>query len=280
MKVGIYRKEFKMDTNESFSPPTWRETLFALGPFLFILVFLLIGILAIPLINVQAGPAIALGITLGMIGVFLIIMLAGWVKNFPRWVFPYWGFILLLSLYVYTFTGTMAGYRVRGDWWAWAPVAGVVVIGSLWVRSLRPVSVLLKSVWKDWTTLSFVFYGALPLLVIAAYDEVHTKGPILSLIMLILGAGTIFYMRTENVWHRFACLVGCFSIGWITLMIHQGIYWNGRQEFGMQEPGSWVKTLNWTSQFGAMLMLILVAPVLVEFLQWAIKSRQTPKTAD
>lgn len=269
-----------MDTNELFRPASWRGTLLALGPFLFILVFLLIGILAIPLINVQAGPAIALGITLGMIGVFLIIMLAGWVKNFPRWVFPYWGFVLILSLYVYTFTGTMAGYQVKGDWWAWAPVAGVAVVGSLLARGLRPVYALLKTVWRDWTSLSFVFYGALPWLFVFAYDEVRNDEIALAAIMLILAAGAVFHMRTNTTWHRLASLVGGFTVGWIILMIHQGIYWNGRQEFWMQEPGTWMETVNWTSQFGALLMLILVAPVLVEILQWAVKSRQTPKTVD
>jgi hypothetical protein len=119
----------------------------------------------------------------------------------------------------------------------------------------------------------------LPLLVIAAYDEVHNDGLIMSVIMLILGTGVVVYMRTENIWHRFACLVGGFSLGWVTLMIHQSIYWNGRQDDWMPHPGSWIDTLNWTSKFGATLMLILVAPVLVELLRWAIKSRRTPKLA-
>jgi hypothetical protein len=279
MKVGMYGKEFEMNTNELTHPASWRGTLLALGPFLFILVFLLIGLLAIPLMEVQAGPAIALGITLGMIGVFLIIMLAGWVKNFPRWVLPYWGFVLILSLYVYTFTGTMAGYWVTGDWWAWAPVAGVAVVGSLLARGLRPVYTLFKTVWRDWTSLSFVFYGALPWLFVFAYDEVRNDEIALAAIMLILGAGAIFYMRAETTWHRLASLVGGFSLGWILLMVHQSIYWNNRQDDWMPRPGSWKETLNWTSQFGVMLMLILVAPVLVEVLRRAIKSRGTPKPA-
>ena len=280
MKVGMYRKEFKMDTNKLDHPASWGETLLALVPFLLFPLIFLLSVILTPFIKNLPDPAIGLGIAFGVLGVLLIIMIAGWVKEFPSWVFPYWGFILLITFYMRNFTGTVFGYQVRGDWWAWMPVAGVVVIGSLWVRSLRPVSVLFKSVWKDWTTLSFVFYGALPLLVIAAYDEVHNDGPILSVIMLILGIGVAVYMRTENRWHRFACLVGGFSLGWATLMIHQSIYWNGRQDYWMPHPGSWQETLNWTGQFGSTLMLILVAPVLVEFLHWAIKSRQTPKTAD
>ncbi|MBN1451903.1 MAG: hypothetical protein JW963_12875 [Anaerolineales bacterium] len=268
-----------METNDLDRPASWRETLLALVPFLLFPLVFLLGAILTPFIENPPDPAFALGITFGVLGVLLIIMVAGWVKEFPRWVFPYWGFILLITLYMRNFTGTIFGYQVTGDWWAWAPVAGVAVVGSLLARGLRPVYRLLKSVWRGWTTLSFVFYGALPLLFIAAYDEVHNDGPILSLIMLILCAGTVFYMRTENTWHRFASLVGGFSLGWITLMIHQSIYWNGRQDDWMPGPGSWMETLKWTSQFGATLMLILVAPVLLGLLRWAITSRQTPKPA-
>ena len=279
MKVGLYRKEFKMNTNELNRPASWGETLLALVPFLLLPLIFLLGAILTPLIKNPPDSAIGLGITFGVLGVLLIIMVAGWVKGFPRWVFPYWGFILLITLYMRTFTGTVFGYQVRGNWLAWMPVVGVAMIGSLWVRSLRPVSMLLKSVWRDWTTLSFVFYGALPLLVMAAYDEVHNDGLILSVIMVILGAGVAIYMRTENKWYRFACLVGGFSLGWIILMIHQGIYLNGRQDDWMPRPGSWQETLNWTSKFGAVLMLILVAPVVIELLRWAIKSRRTPQLA-
>ena len=101
----------------------------------------------------------------------------------------------------------------------------------------------------------------------------------LTVIMLILAVGTILYMRTETTWHRLASLVGGFTLGWAILMVHQSIYWNGRQEYGMPEPGSWVKTLDWTSRFGAILMLILIAPVLVELIRRALNSIWNPRTA-
>jgi hypothetical protein len=268
-----------MDSNEQSHPASWRETLIALVPFLLYPLIYPLGMLITPFISDSIDPIIGLYITLGIIGVLLIVMLAGWVREFPRWVFPYWGFILTITLYMRNFTGTMSGRQVRGDWWVWMPVVVIAMAGTLWARGFVPVVALLKSIWKDWTTLSFTFYGALPLLFIAAYDEVHDEEPYLALIMLILAVGVVIYMRTENIWHRFASLVGGFTLGWSTLMIHQGIYWNGRQEFWMQEPGSWVETLNWTSRFGAMLMLVLVAPVLVEFLRRAVSAGRMPKAA-
>ncbi len=268
-----------MDTNELTRPATWQETLLALGTFLIFPLGFLIALLLVPFLNAPIEPDLGLGITLAVIGILLIVMVAGWVQSFPRWVFPYWGFILTITLYMWKFTGTIAGYQVRGNWWAWTPLVGIAVVGSLWAWSLQPVVALFKSIWRDWTLLSFAFYGALPLLFFAAYDEVHNEGPVLAVIMLALVAGIVFYMRTETTWHRLASLVGGFTAGWIILMIHQSLYWNGRQDFWMPRLGSWTETLNWTSRMGAMLMLILVAPMLIELLRLALKSRRAPKSA-
>lgn len=218
-----------------------------------------------------------LGMVLFFIGGLIFAMLVGWVKGFPRWVFPYWGFIILIAIYLRGFSGTIAGTWVDGNWWVWTPLIAIAIIGTLWARGLTPIYTLLKSVWKDWTLLSFTIYGALPLMFFAAYDEVHNNGVIPSIIMLVLAVGAAAYLRTENIWHRFASLVGGFSIGWLAVMIHLSIYWNGRQLFWMTEPGSWVETLNWTSQMGAILMLILVAPVLIWFIRLIAKAVQTPQ---
>lgn len=271
-----------MDTNKPIRPASWKETLLALIPFLLLPTIYLLGLFLSPFVNSQPDPALALGIFSSVIGGFIFAMFIGWVKGFPRWVFPYWGFILLITLYMRDFSGTIAGYWVDGNWWVWTPVAAIVLIGTLWARSLKPVYSLVKSVWKDWTLLSFSFYGALPLLFLFAYDEVHGtpfEYIIQSATMLTLAVGTVVYMRTENLWYRFASLVGGFSIGWLAVMVHLGIYWNGRQLFWMPEPGSWMETLNWTSQMGAFQMLVLVAPLLVALLRQVTATFQGPKIA-
>jgi len=271
-----------MDTKILDRPVSWKEPLLALIPFLLLPTIYLFGLLLSPFITSQPNPALAIGIFLSVIGGFLFAILIGWVKSFPRWIFPYWGFILLVILYMRDFSGTIAGYWVHGNLWVWTPMVATAIIGTLWARSLEPVYSLFKSVWKDWTLLSFTFYGTLPLLFLFAYDEVNGtpfEYIIQSAVMLILAGGTAIYMRAENIWYRFASLVGGFTISWLAVMIHLGIYWNGRQLFWMTEPGSWVETLNWTSQMGAFLMLILVAPLLIALLRQVITTIQNPKTA-
>ena len=268
-----------MDINELDRPVSWGEILLALGPFLLFAAFFAFVFILPFFLSDMSNPTYGLVAQLIVVGLVLIVLFAGWVKDFPRWVFPYWGFALVITLYMYGFTGTISGHPFRGDWRVWIPIGGVALLGTLWTRSLRPIHMLFKSVWKDWTLLSFIFYGALPVLFVFAYDEVQNEGLMRTLVILVPGIGTVFYMRAENAWHRFASLVGGFTIGWLVVMIHLGIYWNGRQLFWMTKPGSWIETLNWTSQMGAALMLILVAPVLVAFIHWVTKSRRPPESA-
>jgi hypothetical protein len=258
----------------------WGKTLLALGPLLLYPVLSLLGLIFASFLANFNDPNIALGIMFAVIGACLIALVAGWVKSFPRWVFPYWGFALVVTLYMDGFTGTVAGYRVRGDWWVWAPLVGVALVGLLWTRSVEPVLELLKSIWRDWTLLSFVLYGALPLLFAFAYDEVRSAYIAISLLALVQAVGAIFYMRADGTWRRFAFLVGSYSLTWIGLVIHQGIYWNGRQEVWMSEPGSWVETLQWTSRRGGRLLAILAAPMLIGVLKEATRLIRLPGSGD
>ena len=81
-------------------------------------------------------------------------------------------------------------------------------------------------------------------------------------------------MRSTRLWPRFLWLVAGFSISWILATIHLAWYWNGRQEPGMGAPGTWEGTLSWVAPMGAFLLVILVAPVLIEGLRLLIRRQQ------
>lgn len=263
-----------MDTTELHRPASWAETLAALGFLLIFPLFFVIALLLMPIVKDFSEPWFGLFIFFAAMGMLWSVLVIGWMKDFPRWVFPYWGVALLISIYMHFFTGTISGYQVKGNWWVWLPLASVMLAGFLWSRTWEPLRRLLSSLWQDWTQLSFAFYGALPLLVIAAYDEVHNEGPFVALILVILGLGAIGYMQTNTPWQRFAWLLGGFMLGWIILIVHQCIYWNGRQEPGMLQPVTWQEALGWNGRFGAALLCILIAPLAVGILRKMVESQQ------
>jgi hypothetical protein len=240
-------------------PATWMETLLALVPFLIWPVLILAR-------NWMTNPRIGVAITVTIFSMLLLALMAGWVKGFPRWCFPYWGYVFLISLYFQNFRGTIFGEWFSGNWLVWTPVLAIALIGMLLTRDLTSIYRLIRSLWVDWTRLSFIFYGFLPLMLIAIYDDVGdiVAQPALIGLMLVQAGGALLYMRSTRIWPRFLWLVAGFSISWTLATIHLAWYWNGHQEPGMGAPAAWGVTLSWTNPMGAFLLVILIAPILIE----------------
>jgi hypothetical protein len=259
------------DSNRPDLPASWGETLLGLGPFLVLPAFF-------SLRNIMTIPTVATAVTLFIFAMLWVVLLVGWVKGFPRWVFPYWGFALLITLYFQGFTGTVFGNSFTGNWRVWIPLLGVAAIGMLWSRDLGSIYRLVRSFWVDWTRLSFAFYGLLPLMILAIYDEVHDSvaSPAQTGLMLLLAVGALFYMRSDKIWSRFAWLVAGFSLAWALASIHLGLYWNGRQEPGMGASASWAGTFSWTVPMGAVLLVVLISPVLLEGLRLLVRAKRVP----
>jgi hypothetical protein len=252
-------------------PAPWPETLLVLGPFLIWPLLLLIG-------RWMVIPSLGMAIFFFILALLLAALLVGWVKGFPRWCFPYWGFVFLIALYTLNFRGTIFGKPFTGSWLVWIPLLLVAAIATLWTRSLQPVYRLFRSLWADWTRLSFAIYGLLPLMLIAIYDEVHDTAsqPALTGLMLLLAFGALLYMRSAGIWTRLLWLLAGFSLTWVLATIHLAWYWNGRQEPGMGAPATWADALSWTSPTGAFLLAILIAPALLEGLRLLAGVKRAP----
>jgi hypothetical protein len=263
----------KSGYEETQKPEPWGNVALGVGPFLLLPLIGLLGLILTPLAALMSLPGLWTDIALVLFVAPLIVIVAGWVKDFPRWCFPYWGFVLLILFYLQTFNGTIMDKAFKGDWRVWLVVVAIAAIGLLWRQSLQPVCKLFSSIWKDWTLLSFTFYGALPLMFFAAYDEVHDQIVNLMFFILIMAAGSVLYMRSTETWQRIASLVGGFGLAWSGATIHLAIYWSGRKEPWMTEPAGWLETVNWMSSMGAGLMVGLMAPVVIEGLRYLVRRK-------
>ena len=284
-KIWFYKERSMRQNHEGFietqksgyeetqKPEPWGKVALGVGPFLLLPLIGLLGLILTPIAAQMSLPGLWTGIALVFFVAPLILIVAGWVKDFPRWCFPYWGFVLLILLYLQTFNGTIMDKAFKGDWRVWLVVVAIAGIGLLWRRSLQPVYKLFNSIWKDWTLLSFTCYGALPLMFFAAYDETRNTTIVIMFFILILAVGAALYMRSTNKWQRIASLVGGFGLAWSGVMIHLMLYWSGRSEPWMENPASWVETLKWTSRLGAVIMVALMAPVVIEGIRYLVRRK-------
>ena len=122
-----------------------------------------------PTPNLYAATIIVSLVFLIVLAALMAVLIVSWRKGFPRWSLPLWALRLVLSLYMMNaatpglwFFGYSSGHDGLWGWRSWIPLAMVAIIAWVWTRSLRPLGALIGGVWRDWTRLSFAFYGLMP----------------------------------------------------------------------------------------------------------------------
>lgn len=206
-----------------------------------------------------------------LIAILLIITLAtAWTTGWPRWSFPYLGIQLALSLLLTgsTFPGLrLFGHTFTSDeflgWRAWIPEMIWLAIGLILTRSLKPAGQLFKGIGQDWTRLSFLIYGLLPVVMVITFDEVRAEEWILVLLGLFLAGGALGYLRAIGRMHSFVWLAGSVALVWTCAAVYLGVYWNERKEAWMTTPGNGWQVFFQTLLFGLVLVAILSLPGVV-----------------
>lgn len=219
-------------------PATREEVLAGLAPFVLVGVVLSVYELG----QYLAAPPISTAGAIGMAAGWLALLAGlgwGWVRGFPRWVYPYVGSALFISALAmessmpsWPTLGAQAGLRELLGWRAWVPLALVAVVALLRTRSLRPLARFGRGVWRDWTRLTFLGFGVLPVFAWLFTDETYGVFPLVYVLLCgsVLTLGAYFYMRGRGPGQRAFSLLGALA-GF--LLISTGlsaVYWDGRVE--------------------------------------------------
>ena len=219
-------------------------------------------------------------------GAYLFILLgllAGWVRGFPRWSYPYVGYGLVWPLWLSSVS--TPGLRLLGyafsrhqpwGWRAWLGLGAVAILALLLTRSLRPLARLFTGAWRDWTRLSFALYGGLPLALWGLFDEVHRPHPVPYLILasLCLAAGALAYMRSGTDAGRLLSLLAGLTSSWLVSTVGLATYWHGRLVGRGDYPLDWWSDTARPMAYGwVVVALILLLPLLLGLLRRAVRPR-------
>ncbi len=268
-------------------PSAWKDTLIGMLPFLLIPLRLFADLAIVFLgegLELSESTQKGIGSLSAsiLIAVWVLVLTIGWVKGFPRWSFPYWGLTLVVSRLLVNATSpglVLFGYAFRPDefwgWRAWIPEMVAVGAALLLTQSIQPLRQLVMCVWRDWTRLSFGFYGTLPVTLLGAFDEVHGEEFIVAGLSFVLALGALGYMRTAKTLHRALSLVGSLALTWLAATAYLAVYWNGRLERWMTRPSDWLETISWMSLLGLILLALLLAPALLGFFRRSINFMRT-----
>jgi len=201
---------------------SWRESLFALAP------FLLLGVLP-PLLSIVNMPyvhtRVAGSFALGLLGLLLCLGIAGVIKSLPRWALPYLGLVLsILSVYVFgrALSGLYYVFVSQGDPWfarqvvyqgqCWVGMlvaAVVIVVAAAALSFLRP---FYRRIRDDWTLLSFGLYGGALFALFITLDDYAGEEIYRLTSVLLLASGGWGYLRARRSWQRALILFVAFTL--------------------------------------------------------------------
>jgi len=199
--------------------------------------------------------------------VLLIGLGVGWAKGFPRWSYPYGGLVLASTLW---WMGLVSPRVWIFNWpRAWIPLLALAAVALLLTRSWRSLRQLVEGMWHDWTRLSFGLYGCLPLVVWLSFDEVTVPyaAPYLAASAVILAVGALAYVRSVRTPQRALALLMAMTLAWGVTTVGMAIYWHGRQEHWMTEPGHWYGVVQGMVIAWGVLAGLTFAPALLSLLR-------------
>ena len=157
------------------------------------------------------------------LGLFVL----GFIKRFPRWFMPYIGAPMpFISLWLFN----VVIEKLQGVWWYRLPffLSAFMLEGLLWMglvfmlilflalTNLIPKSRFYRRLREDWTLVSFIVYGAVPLALVFTFDEYRNEEPYMFLSLLLLAAGGWLYLRNDEPRKRFFCLQGGL---WLSMLV-------------------------------------------------------------
>ena len=180
---------------------SWRQALWELSPFLLTALFLVLATY-LPFFDISAGwqrdtqflGKVIMPLTLPFI-------LLGLARGLPRWSYPFGGLLLGYQIFV-SYQSSMWLFLIA-MLCAYCMLGAAAIITDphpsrlpIWFRRLG------QSLSLDWTRLSFGVFGAMPLIVLIAFDDAHandrTPYLVLSALGMVLSAFAYCRNRTTS----------------------------------------------------------------------------------
>jgi hypothetical protein len=188
------------------------------------------------------------------------VAFASW-KSWPRWSYPYAGYVLIFFLYTLSLRMPGREYVLLITWLMFYVLFITILTTS---RNSIPLALFFKNLWNDWTNYSFAVYGFLPLYGFLMFDEVNREYqfPYMLICTILLIAGAFLYMLSQYKWQRFLALFISLWIMNLTLALSLAYYWDGRQEFWMKQPGDGYTTFIGFLYTGVGISIIMFFPAI------------------
>jgi hypothetical protein len=193
----------------------------------------------------------------------------GWVRNFPRWSYPYTAMAFLLGWYISSASTpglNLFGYPIFGrelwGWRSWIPLGAAFVVALAISRSLEPIRKFFANLWDDWSIFSYLLAGILPFLVMVAFDEIDSLYSLYFMVPLavLLVGMVVFYLQSRQARQRVLVL----TVGTLTVLAATAL---GSNSFWLAHNGTTEFFARRTLNLAGMTALVMLLPAWLELLR-------------
>lgn len=170
------------------------------------------------------------------------------------------------TIFGHTFT-----HNEQWGWRGWISLLGVALVATLVSRSLSPLGRLGKSIWRDWSRLSFIVYGALSWLALGVthddksfYNEVNYLPVNFFIGAILYILGVLFYMRLQSGWASALALQAAFGLAFLSSMVIVAL--DGREDV------AWPDNIIYQLFILVILFGLVLAPAILAIIRRASQS--------
>ncbi len=229
-------------------------------------------------------------------GLVLGVVLAGFLKGFPRWSLPYLGIVLSTACFfllveckadeLFPLAMKQVGIVPQDEsarlvfeaLWSgllWLSLFAVTLLGLSLLALLRRCQVMLQRIRQDWTLASYILYTGILTALGLSFSR-HISQEFFAVASLVcLGAGGWLFLRSPRPWQRVLALVGGLTLAVL-------VAFAGRSPLHPLETWAMVLPLEVESHSKSVLVLLewawlaalLVAPVFLRFIPRCSRKRE------
>ena len=178
---------------------SWWQLFWEVSPFLFSGLLLVIDTYS-PFQVIRTGWQREIGAMGNIIlPITIPLLLLGLFRGLPRWAYPFVGLLLCYSGFVASQTGLWLFLIIM------LLASSMLLIAAILTdpqpsRLPIPIRRIGQSISLDWTRLSFGVYGAMPLIILTAFDDAHTNSstPYFAFSILVMVVAALLYCRSRD----------------------------------------------------------------------------------
>lgn len=253
---------------------SWRQAFLELSLFL-ITALLLLLVTYLPFVEMNAGwqrdPEFLGKVIMPLTLPFLLVGLA---RGLPRWTYPFGG--LLMGYQVFVSYQSSMGLFLFIMVLAFLALAVAEVVTNP-RRSLLPLPLrrVGQSLSVDWTRLSFGLFGAMPLVILLAFDDAHinSRTPYLALSALTMVVCALIHCRSRERTLQISALLAGLTISICGAWLDK-IHFAGGLMNWVTVPLAGIEELFWLLKLWLQWGVLILSPVLLTLLGRAVSLKR------